>query len=97
MTTEAVNAARAHVIVNGRVQGVWFRGSTHDMAVSLGVAGWVRNLPSGDVEAVFEGPRHRVQEAVVWCRHGPPAARVDHCDVIWEQPRGESTFEVRYR
>ena len=87
---------RAHVIVSGRVQGVWFRGSTVDVARSLGLRGWVRNRPDGDVEAVFEGPRQQVEQAVEWCRRGPPAARVDYCDVIWEEPRGEGPFTIRY-
>ncbi|WP_025322656.1 acylphosphatase [Deferrisoma camini] len=87
---------RAHVVVSGRVQGVWFRASTRDVARRLGLRGWVRNVPNGDVEAVFEGPRPQVEEAIAWCRRGPPAARVDHCDVIWEEPRGEGPFEVRF-
>ncbi len=92
-----MDVARAHVIVTGRVQGVWFRASTREVAVELGLAGWVRNRPSGEVEAVFEGPRDRVDRAVAWCHTGPPAARVDRCDVTWEDPRGEPPFQVRYR
>jgi len=91
-----VNDVRAHVIVSGRVQGVWFRASTRDMALGHALSGWVRNLPDGDVEAVFEGPRSRVEQAVAWCRHGPSGARVDHCDVIWAEPAGEDPFAVRY-
>ncbi|MBI5367263.1 MAG: acylphosphatase, partial [Planctomycetes bacterium] len=53
--------ARAHVLVAGRVQGVCFRACTREEARRLGVAGWVRNLPDGRVEAVFEGPRDRVE------------------------------------
>jgi acylphosphatase len=90
-------AVRAHVIVGGRVQGVWFRASTRDMARRLGLRGWVRNVPTGEVEAVFEGPRGAVQQATSWCHQGPPGAQVDHCDVIWEEPHGEEgPFEVRY-
>jgi acylphosphatase len=91
-----VSTARAHVIVSGRVQGVWYRASTRDMARRLALAGWVRNLPDGDVEAVFEGPRERVEEAISWCRRGPAGARVDHCDAIWAEPTGEGHFTIRY-
>jgi len=91
-----VSAVRAHVIISGRVQGVWYRASTRDVAGGLTLYGWVRNLPDGDVEAVFEGPRDRVEEVVAWCRQGPPGARVDHCDVIWSEPKGEGPFAVRY-
>lgn len=91
-----MSRVRAHVFVVGRVQGVWFRASTRDMARELGLAGWVRNLPDGGVEAVFEGPRAAVERAVAWCRTGPQAARVDHCDVIWEDPEGLAPFAIRY-
>jgi acylphosphatase len=86
---------RAHVFVSGRVQGVFFRASCADQAKSLGVGGWVRNVPDGRVEAAFEGPRERVDEAVRWCRHGPPYAAVDHVEVDFEAPAGETTFRVR--
>ncbi len=91
-----MDTVRAHVIVSGRVQGVWFRASTRDVALRLGLRGWVRNRPDGSVEAVFEGPRDRVERAVAWCRRGPPAARVEHCDVIWDEPQGEGPFAIRY-
>lgn len=96
MPNIAVNPVRAHVIIGGRVQGVWFRASTLETALDLGLAGWVRNLPTGDVEAVFEGGRQQVEGALGWCRRGPPGARVDSCDVIWEDPRGEGPFRIRY-
>ncbi len=84
-----MEAARAHVHVSGRVQGVCFRAATCDEAERLGLAGWVRNLHDGRVEAVFEGPRDRVDEAVAWCRHGPPAAQVSRVEVAFEAPTGE--------
>ncbi len=87
---------RAHVWVTGRVQGVWFRGATAEEAERLGVAGWVRNLPDGRVEAVFEGRRSAVEVAVGWCRRGPRSARVDRLEVTWEEVAGEAEFRVRY-
>ena len=96
MPEESLDTVRVHVIVGGRVQGVWFRASTRRVAQGLGLGGQVRNLPTGEVEAVFEGPRIRVEEAVGWCRKGPPGARVDHVDVNWGEPKGEATFEISY-
>jgi len=87
---------RAHVWIAGRVQGVAFRAYTVDEASAKGVAGWVRNTPDGRVEAVFEGERAVVEAMIAWCRKGPPAARVSSVEVIWEEPRGEGGFGVRY-
>jgi len=82
-------AVRAHVLVRGRVQGVWFRGSMQDEAEGLGLAGWVRNRPDGSVEAEAEGPREAVDELIAWAQHGPPGARVTDVEVSWIEPRGE--------
>ena len=87
--------ARAHVIVRGRVQGVFFRADARDRARSLGLAGWVRNNPDGSVEVVFEGPRERVESMIDWCRRGPRDANVIDVDVRWEEPSGERRFSVR--
>ena len=84
-------------MVSGRVQGVWFRSSTREVALSLGLTGYVCNRPDGSVEAVFEGPEDRVRRAVEWCRHGPGPARVDSVDVSWGQATGKyRTFLVEY-
>jgi len=82
-------AVRAHLVVRGRVQGVWFRGSMQDEARRLGVAGWVRNRPDGTVEAEVEGTREAVDGLIAWARHGPPGARVADVRVDWIAPRGE--------
>lgn len=86
--------ARAHVFVTGRVQGVFFRARTSEQARAAGLAGWVRNLDDGRVEAVFEGPRPAVQRLVEWCRSGPPSARVEMVEVRWQAPIGEDSFRV---
>jgi len=86
---------RAHVDVRGQVQGVFFRTQTRDRARSLGITGWVRNVPDGSVEAVFEGERRSVETLLDWCRRGPRGARVDDIDVRWEEPRGEDGFLIR--
>lgn len=80
--------ARAHVWVSGRVQGVCFRAYTREEARRLGLAGWVRNLPDGRVEAVFEGEKEKVERAVAWCRLGPPSADVSGVEVAWEGTTG---------
>jgi len=86
---------RARVIVSGRVQGVWFRQSTADRALSLGVEGWVRNLSDGRVEAVFEGSPVLVADAIAFVRSGPDRARVDDLEITYEQPEGELGFRIR--
>ncbi|HEV2712643.1 MAG TPA: acylphosphatase [Gaiellaceae bacterium] len=89
-----MNESRAHVVVSGRVQGVFFRAEARNRASSLGLGGWVRNRPDGTVEAVFEGKRDRVESMVDWCRRGPAHADVENVEVAWEEPRGESAFSV---
>jgi acylphosphatase len=86
---------RRRVVVHGRVQGVFFRGATQVEARAAGVAGWVRNLPDGTVEAVFEGPADRVDRLLAFCAHGPPAARVTRLDTFPEPPEGLTTFDLR--
>ena len=81
--------ARAHIFVSGIVQGVFFRQKTKQQADSLGVNGWVRNLPDGRVEAVFEGGEEAVKKIVDYSRHGPANAYVTHIEASWEPYRGE--------
>lgn len=89
--------ARVHLIIHGYVQGVFYRASTHATALKLGLTGWVRNLPNGDVEAVFEGPADNLQKAIEWCQEGPRGARVTRIDQKWDEFSGEfSGFEVNY-
>ncbi len=89
-------AERARVLVSGSVQGVFFRDSTREKAESLSLAGWVRNLPDGNVEAVFEGSAPNVREMIEWCEAGPPRATVENVEVTHEPPEaGPSDFEVR--
>ena len=85
---------RYRVLVSGRVQGVFFRDSCRRVADEHGVAGWVRNLPDGRVEAVFEGPPDDVRLLVDWARHGPRRAVVDDIAVHPELPEGLITFRI---
>jgi acylphosphatase len=86
---------RYRVLISGRVQGVFFRGTCREMAVGHGVSGWVRNLPDGSVEAVFEGPADGVRRLVEWSGRGPRSAVVEDVRVQAEPPEGISGFEIR--
>ena len=88
---------RAHVFIEGSVQGVFFRARARDQALRLGLKGWVKNTPDGRVEAVFEGEKAQVERMVDWCHLGPPSARVAGVRVSREEPGEEfSTFSVKY-
>ena len=87
---------RRHVFVSGNVQGVFFRYEARERARGRGLAGWVRNLPDGRVEAVFEGPQEAVEELVEWCRRGPRGAEVTEIEVDTEEPEGLEGFDVRH-
>ena len=78
------------------MQGVFFRQETSRAARSRGVAGWVRNIPGGRVEAVFEGDREAVDALVTWVGSGPPLAQVARVDVAWEKPEGLGGFRIRH-
>ncbi len=88
---------RIHVTITGRVQGVFFRARTREEAIRHNVRGWVRNLPDGRVEAVFEGKPEDVDRVVEWCRIGPSHAVVDRVEAVEEPYSGAfRSFEIRY-
>jgi len=72
---------RAHVIISGRVQGVWYRASTKQKAEELGITGWVKNTDEGNVEALFEGDKAVIDEMIAWCWKGPPLAKVKNVKI----------------
>ena len=85
------------VTVRGRVQGVWYRGSTRERAQELGLLGWVRNRPDGSVELIAQGPRDAVERLVEWCQRGPPGAYVSDLQQNTEPIGDELTdFRVSY-
>jgi acylphosphatase len=86
---------RTRVVVQGRVQGVFFRDSVRRRAREAGVAGWIRNRDDGAVEAVFEGDAAAVAALVDYCRTGPPGAQVESVQADQEEPAGEHGFAVR--
>ena len=89
--------ANVHVIISGRVQGVWFRASTKQIAKQLGLTGWVRNTPDGYVEAVFEGEEHLINKMIEWCHQGPPLSKVKNVEVKNQDPTNEfSDFSIRF-
>jgi acylphosphatase len=89
--------AEVHVVVAGRVQGVWFRGGTRRAAQDAGVTGWVRNLPDRRVEAVLQGDRAAVERVLAFVREGPAGARVTDVVVSWRAPEEiYHGFEIRY-
>lgn len=86
-----------HVLITGRVQGVFFRARTKEVADRLGVRGWVKNLPEGSVEAVFEGDAPLVQEMMQWCHQGPPLSVVDQIKIRSSgSPSGFKDFQIHY-
>lgn len=88
---------RVRVLISGKVQGVFFRAYTEEEANRLGIKGWVRNLPDGRVEAVFEGEDEAVDKMIAWCHRGSPHSRVTHVEVIEEPYTGEfKDFRIRY-
>jgi acylphosphatase len=88
---------RLHLIIKGRVQGVFYRASTRDTAVKLGIKGWVRNMPDGSVEALFEGEKESLEEVLQWCRKGPPGAYVSEIKEKWNGYDGEfDHFDIKY-
>ncbi len=92
-----MSKVQAHVIISGRVQGVYYRALTREQAQALGVSGWVRNRPDRKVEGVFEGDKEKVDKLISWCRQGPPAADVTSVDVNWGNYTGEfSGFKIAF-
>ena len=77
------------VIVHGKVQDVYYRSDTEAEATRIGVCGWVRNLPDGTVQALFEGEKERVIEIIEWCHRGTKWARVDKVDISWKPYKRE--------
>jgi acylphosphatase len=89
--------ARVHLIIHGYVQGIFYRASTRETALSLGLNGWVRNMADGSVEALFEGLVENLHNVVEWCRQGPPGAKVTRIDEKWSDSKAEfDSFEIRH-
>ena len=80
---------QAHLIIEGIVQGVFFRANAREKADKSNINGWIRNRPDGTVEAVFEGEEESVKKLIEWCHHGPPGAVVKNVKIEWQAYEGE--------
>ncbi len=87
---------RVHLIISGKVQGVYFRKHTQDVSLQNYVYGWVKNLLNGDVECVLEGLKSNVDKVISWCHQGPPNSRVDNVEIKCEAFTGNFTdFKIK--
>lgn len=87
-------AEAVHIFVHGRVQGVFYRAKTQEIAQGLGLSGWVKNCHDGTVEILAEGNRGKLEELIEWCRQGPALASVSSIDLNWTGPEGLGSFEI---
>ena len=83
------------VLISGRVQGVGYRYSTRKKAETLGIVGWVRNLPNGQVEALIAGNSTQIDQMIAWFHDGPPAAKVAAVETEEQTPQQHEGFEIR--
>ena len=88
---------QVHIIISGRVQGVFFRAATRDKARQLGLKGFVRNLGNGDVEVVAQGDDNKLRELLQFCQKGPPGSNVEGTDIEYKDVKEKFySFDVRY-
>ena len=88
---------RLHLIIKGRVQGVFYRHNTKKKALALNLKGYVKNIPDGNVEVMAEGPESNLKILLEWCWHGSPFSKVDDIEVKWSDSKGNYTdFSVDY-
>lgn len=89
--------ARVHLLISGRVQGVFYRANARSFASELGLKGWVRNLQDGRVEVIAEGRKNALDRLIEFCRKGPEGSEIENVDIKWEKPSNEFTsFDVRF-
>ncbi|MEK6960142.1 MAG: acylphosphatase [Nanoarchaeota archaeon] len=87
---------RAHALISGRVQGIFYRASARSEAIKRKLIGWVRNTSDGKVELIVQGPKHEVDDFLDWCRSGPMLADVTEVELTFEEPNDDLTgFEVK--
>lgn len=76
---------QAHLIISGRVQGVFYRASCEEVARQYGLKGWVKNVPTGQVEVLAQGEKEKIEKLIGWCKKGPPSARVNNIKIEWQE------------
>ena len=87
---------QAHLIISARVQGVFYRASCQEVAESYSLKGYVKNLPTGQVEVLAQGEKEKIEKLIEWCKKGPPGARVSDVRIEWEEVKEIfNTFDVR--
>ena len=87
--------SRIHIFVSGKVQGVFFRENTRKKAAEFGLSGFVRNLPNGKVEAVFEGDKEKIEKIIQWIKKGPETAQIENIEIDWQNYQEEFiNFEI---
>ena len=87
---------QAHLIISGKVQGVFYRASCQKIAQELGLTGWVKNLSDGSVEVLAQGEKEKIEKLIEWCKKGPPGARVSDVKVEWkEQEKKFFSFDIK--
>lgn len=86
---DSSQSIRVHLIISGKVQGVYFRKHTQDISLQNNVYGWVKNLQNGDVECVLEGLKSNIDKVMIWCHQGPPNSRVDNVEIKYEEFTGD--------
>ena len=89
------DTAAVHLIVQGRVQGVFYRAKTQKKAEALGLVGWVKNCSNGSVEIHAEGDKTKLEELIAWCHRGPALAKVSNIDFNWLEAEGLGAFDIR--
>lgn len=86
---------QAHIIISGKVQGVFYRASCQEVAQRLGLKGWAKNLSTGQVEVLAQGEKEKIEKLIEWCRKGPPSAVVNNVQIKWENISEEfDSFEI---
>ena len=84
--------SQVHLIISGKVQGVFYRASCQETAQRLGLTGWVRNLPDGSVEVLAQGEKEKIEKLIEWCRKGPDGAKVSGVEMEWQSILGQAPF-----
>ena len=83
-----------HLLIKGKVQGVFYRASAKDVAEQLKISGWIRNTKDGDVEAVVTGDEDRIKEFIEWCKKGPRRAEVYKVEITEKSPEQFFGFTI---